>query len=525
MAPGRVFETEKFGLGSYANTVFALIIIGLLIPAGVYTIYANNQNGAQNKYLWWLEDSIIGNNTELQGFIISNATAINTTVASLSVRVTNIENVLNMTENTAIMTINGITAEMTNQNFELIAGDNIVLTPDAMTHSITIEANVPGGGITDVTSTDMSITVDITNSTVDLSNNGVTAVNGMSGSITFLGKDGIEVTANSSSVNICAPGITTAIMNLQQEDANQAMQIMAIETKNDEQDVEIEALKTAGMTIQDMLNNTDMDVDMFNMTLLELITQVNMLQMQVNSLQMQVDNITAASAPTGALLPWTGTAGSVPVGFLYCDNTQYSMGTYPELFAVVGTMYCGMGGCAPGMFAVPDMLGRVPVGLGGGGVFTLLGDSNVGEETHVLTDPEMPAHAHGTQVLPGGNHNHGGTLAGTPHTHDMWVSQQTGSGGVLGTPLADSFGTFCPDIQRPMTGSNGIAIDSIGLLDISTLSPGGLCGRTTPLSESAHTHPISSAGTAHGHAIPISGNGDAHANVQPSTVVNYMIKT
>lgn len=524
MAPGRVFDKEIFGLGSSTNTVFALIIIGLLIPAGYFTWKANNQNGAQNKYLWWLEDSIITNNTELQGFIISNATAINTTVASLSVRVTNIENVLNMTENTAIMTINGITAEMTNQNFDLIAGDNIVLTPDAMTHSITIEANVPGGGITDVTSTDMSITVDITNSTVDLSNNGVTAVNGMSGSIFLLGKDGIEVTANSSSVNICAPGITTAIMNLQQEDANQAMQIMAIETKNDEQDVEIEALKTAGMTIQDMLNNTDMDVDMFNMTLLALITQVNMLQMQVDSLQMQVDNITAASAPTGALLPWTGTAGSVPDGFLYCDGTQYPFAAYNALNMVIGTMYCD-GGCAPGMFAVPDMREHVPVGFGAGGPFSMLG-SYVGENTHTLAETEMPTHMHSGSVGDGGNHNHNGaTLAGTPHSHDMWVSRLNGQP-PIGQNLANIGGTTtCPDNIKQMTTPSGFAIQSDGLVDIAAQITGVLCGRTAPVDESAHTHPISSDGTTHGHSIPPSGDNQPHSIVQKSTVVNYMIKT
>ena len=513
---GRVFDKEVFGLGSFLNTFLTLVILGLLGASAYYAIYANNQNSAQNTFLWWLEDSIVGNNTELQGFIVSNATAINATVGILSARVTNIENVLNMTENTAIMTINGVTADMMNQNVNLTAGDNIVITPDPLTNSITIDANVPGGGITDITSTDMSITVVTTNSTVDLSNNGVTDLNGMTGMVALLGKDGIEVTSNASSINICAPGITTAIMNLQQEDANQAMQIMAIETKNNEQDMEIEALKTAGMTIQEMLNNTDIDVDMFNMTLLELISQVNMLQMQVDALQMQVDNITAASAPTGTLLPWTGTSANIPPGFLYCDGTQYQIVDYPDLFAVIMTMYGGSGG----MFAVPDMRRRVPVGLGGS-VFTMQG-LEVGDEIHTLLEAEMPSHDHSGSVGAGGNHNHGGsTGTGTPHQHQLWTA--TGAGAI--SPGTIGAGMCTDTIPKTMQASNTFGIDSNGLIDMGAFVGLAGCSNAPVGNESSHLHSISSVGTAHGHAIPNSGSGNPHNNVQPSLVVHYMIKT
>jgi len=85
---------------------------------------------------------------------------------------------------------------------------------------------------------------------------------------------------------------------------------------------------------------------------------------------------------------------SAPTGWLLCDGTtgkdSVADPTLANLYAVIGTTY---GGTGADDFDLPDLRERVPVGLKAGGTFTPLGDTG-GEETHVLTDAEMPSHDH-----------------------------------------------------------------------------------------------------------------------------------
>ena len=77
--------------------------------------------------------------------------------------------------------------------------------------------------------------------------------------------------------------------------------------------------------------------------------------------------------PVGTVVPYGGTAGSIPVGWLMCDGATYSISTvspeYSDLYDVIGSSFGGSGnnaGGTSGWFAVPDMQGRVPVGGGTG---------------------------------------------------------------------------------------------------------------------------------------------------------------
>jgi microcystin-dependent protein len=82
--------------------------------------------------------------------------------------------------------------------------------------------------------------------------------------------------------------------------------------------------------------------------------------------------------------------GTVPDGWLTCDGSAVSRTTYAELFAVIGTTWgVGDGSTTSNL---PDMQGRVPVGIGGSGV-TSVGDTG-GEQEHTLTVDEMPSHRH-----------------------------------------------------------------------------------------------------------------------------------
>lgn len=78
----------------------------------------------------------------------------------------------------------------------------------------------------------------------------------------------------------------------------------------------------------------------------------------------KVTNI--ATDPIGAIMPFGG--GSVPTGWLLCDDSAVSRTTYSELFAVIGTTYGAGDGSTT--FNVPDMRASSPVGAGTSTKFT-----------------------------------------------------------------------------------------------------------------------------------------------------------
>lgn len=96
--------------------------------------------------------------------------------------------------------------------------------------------------------------------------------------------------------------------------------------------------------------------------------------------------------------------GIVPQGWLPCDGQIMNINQNQALFSLLGTTYGGNGQTT---FALPDLRGRAPVGLGNG---ITLGKS-AGEENHTLVATEMPMHTHivsgssatGDKPVPTGN--------------------------------------------------------------------------------------------------------------------------
>jgi len=184
------------------------------------------------------------------------------------------------------------------------------------------------------------------------------------------------------------------------------------------------------------------------------------------------------SVPVGMVVDYAG--ATAPTNWLFLYGQAVSRTTYAALFAILGTTYGAGDGSTT--FNLPDARGRVIAGkdnMGGSAASRLTGQSggvtgttlggSGGVETHTLTTAQLAAHTHT-----------GTTSASGTHTHDIsYANVQNGTGG-FGTPNFSS------------TGST------------KTTTAGG-----------DHTHTFTSDSN---------GSGSAHNNVQPTLILNKIIK-
>jgi microcystin-dependent protein len=196
-------------------------------------------------------------------------------------------------------------------------------------------------------------------------------------------------------------------------------------------------------------------------------------------------------APTGMMAPFAGS--SSPTGWLLCDGSLKSQTTYSALFALIGTTY---GPTVGSDFRLPDLRGRVPVGLDNMGgtdadrltVANTLGDSG-GVQTVTLTDAQIANHSHG--------HTLGTNTTGSTHTHAAGSYD-----GTLGI-------------------NNNLVTDGGGGTAYQALTPSGSPNSriVTNTTGSTHTHNIT------GSVSATTAGGGPHDNMQPYILTNYIIKT
>lgn len=147
--------------------------------------------------------------------------------------------------------------------------------------------------------------------------------------------------------------------------------------------------------------------------------------------QAKANVATGLLPPTGSVMMWT--TGTAPTGWVLCDGAAINRTTFAALFAVIGTTFGAGDGSTT--FNVPDMRGRVPVGLGTHADVNALGD-NDGEAT---VANRRPKHDHG----PG---NLGGTTGGPSSTTTTTV--------LLGA-VADGVHTHNFTVTTGLTGVDG----------------------------------------------------------------------
>lgn len=97
-----------------------------------------------------------------------------------------------------------------------------------------------------------------------------------------------------------------------------------------------------------------------------------------------------AGIPSGTVAMTART--TAPAGWLLCQGQAVSRTDYPALFAALGTTYGAGDGSTT--FNLPDMRGRVPVGVDGTQTEFATSGKTGGEKTHVLSVDEMPSHSH-----------------------------------------------------------------------------------------------------------------------------------
>ncbi len=170
------------------------------------------------------------------------------------------------------------------------------------------------------------------------------------------------------------------------------------------------------------------------------------------------NNTITNTNPPGSIMMFGGS--SAPSGYLLCDGSAVSRSTYSKLFTAIGTTYGSGDGSTT--FNLPNLKGKVAVGLNSADTsFDTLGETG-GEKRHTLTVTEMPSHTH-TQD----SHNHS--------TSGFY------SAGSVGT---DNYSAASP-VQNKTPRSTG---------------------STTATNQNT-------------------GGGEAHNNLQPYIVLNYIIKT
>ena len=150
-----------------------------------------------------------------------------------------------------------------------------------------------------------------------------------------------------------------------------------------------------------------------------------------------------------------------PPGWLFCNGQLLSISQYDVLYNLIGTTY---GGDGQSTFALPNLQSRIPVHMGqGAGLPNFVIGQATGEETHTLSQNEMPTH------------------------YDL-INADSAPAALRQTPAGSYFAA-------------------------------GVANRTNPV---VAFSPNATSNFA-ANAVGVTGNGLPHPNIQPVLALNYLI--
>lgn len=263
------------------------------------------------------------------------------------------------------------------------------------------------------------------------------------------------------------------------------------------------------------------------------------------------DSIDAGSVqgvgPAGTISMYAG--HTAPQGHLLCDGSEVLREDYPVLFSVIGTTYGAGDGSTT--FNLPNLKGRVVVGVDESQTeFSELGLEG-GAKTHKLTVAEMPKHTH-TQNPHNhtqNSHTHGQnshTHSQSSHTHSQyshshtqashshtqashshtmdtprWLSADNNTGGTM---FAEPTNVEKRVLNRPINSTSGPTIYSATpAIDSETAS--NYSATASNNSATASNQSATATNNAATATNQTTGGDAPHNNLQPYVTLNYIIKT
>ena len=215
--------------------------------------------------------------------------------------------------------------------------------------------------------------------------------------------------------------------------------------------------------------------------------------------------------PTGALMDWTTTVA--PANWVLCDGRQINRVDYKRLFDVIGITYGAGDGALT--FNVPDIRGRVKMGLAAAGTGSTLGgvggalDHTHTGPSHTHTGPSHThtggavsgstaaeaAHTHAAGSLAGPNHAHtiDGIAAGGSHTHNGTTNGPTG---ITVTTIGGAGGVATSSHDHGFTTDSGGSHSHTQSTTTSNAGTGAVTGSTAAGSSHSHAAGTLAVGTS-----------------------------
>jgi len=189
-------------------------------------------------------------------------------------------------------------------------------------------------------------------------------------------------------------------------------------------------------------------------------------------IRLALSGVLEDEVPVGTIVLFAGSV--VPEGWLLCDGSAVSRTKYARLFQVIGTAYGAGDGSTT--FNLPNLKGRVPVGLNTADTdFDTLGKTG-GEKSVTLTVSQMPSHNHSIASCNISNDVHSHS-----YTKSIVYTNFCIAGGSSYAELADDYTSY------------------------------------TTSSDGSHSHSVV-------NYTDNTGEGQAHNNLQPYLVLNCIIK-